>query len=171
MLLTTPFQRDDQLLIHTHDYRLFQFRLPAVCFEHKTLDIINIGPAFRGHYGNFSPSAPFPYVSCELRASNSMAEDVSSRSENDDQAQLDMCAEGFEMGRLSQLSGSAALSYTSELEDLYGKMLGKLNGLARLVEASSARVLEQVVYCLRFMILYAELWLLLLLSLLRIIVP
>lgn len=78
-----------------------------------------------------------------------MAEDIS-RSENDnlgrvskDQTQLDMCAEGFQIGRLNLLTGSDASHYTSELEDLYSKMLAKLNGLARLVEKSSARVLEQ----------------------------
>lgn len=64
-----------------------------------------------------------------------------------DQKQLNMCAEGFEVGRLGWLMGSEAANYTSELEDLYNKMLAKLDGLARLVEKSSARVLEQVRVC------------------------
>lgn len=60
-----------------------------------------------------------------------------------DQRQLDMCAEGFEVGSLSRLVGMEAANYTSGLEDLYEKMLEKLNGLARLVEKSSSKVLEQ----------------------------
>lgn len=61
-----------------------------------------------------------------------------------DQRELDMCAEGFEVGRLSRLMGSEAVNYTAVLEDLYSKMLNKVESLARLAEKSSARVLEQV---------------------------
>lgn len=61
-----------------------------------------------------------------------------------DQRELDMCAEGFEVGSLSRLMGSEAVNYTAGLEDLYSKMLNKVESLARLVETSSARVLEQV---------------------------
>lgn len=60
-----------------------------------------------------------------------------------DQKELDLCAEGFEIGRLNKLMGSDASNYTAELEHLYDKMLVKLDNLARLVEASSAKVLEQ----------------------------
>lgn len=62
---------------------------------------------------------------------------------SDDQKELDKSAEGFEIGRLGRLMGSDAANYTVELEDLYNKMLAKLDGLARVVEKSSARVLEQ----------------------------
>lgn len=61
-----------------------------------------------------------------------------------DQKELDMCAQGFEVARFSKLMGSNAANYTAEVEDLYDKMLAKLDSLARLVEKSSARVLEQV---------------------------
>lgn len=57
---------------------------------------------------------------------------------------LDACSQGFEVGRLSRLMGSDAANYTAEMEDLYGKMLGKLESLARAVEKSSAKILEQV---------------------------
>lgn len=60
-----------------------------------------------------------------------------------DQKELDLCAEGFEIGRLNKLMGSDASNYTAELEHLYDKMLVKLDSLARLVETSSAKVLEQ----------------------------
>ncbi|XP_043701374.1 uncharacterized protein LOC122651877 [Telopea speciosissima] len=142
IVFSTPFS--DQL-IHTHDHRAFQFRQSTGVFEPKSVDVVNIGPAFRGHYNAFSPSSPFPWLSCGW----SHSEDKSSESLNQvtriskEQQGLDLCAEGFESGRLSRLMGSEAANYTSELEGLYGKMLAKLEGLARLVEQSSARVLEQ----------------------------
>lgn len=60
-----------------------------------------------------------------------------------DQALLDTCAEGMQVGRLSLLIGPGATNYTAGLEDLYEKMLSKIESLARLVETSSAKVLEQ----------------------------
>ncbi|KAK3032862.1 hypothetical protein RJ639_037039 [Escallonia herrerae] len=148
LLLTTPFQ--DQL-IHTHDYRAYQYRLSTDIFQPQTLDVINIGPAFRGHYGSFSPNSSLPLLPFELRGSNLMAEDNDGDDERlsslkraaRDQRELDMHAEGFEIGRLGRLMGSDAANYAGELEGLYGKMLAKLDGLARLVEKSSAKVIEQ----------------------------
>ncbi|CAI9768414.1 unnamed protein product [Fraxinus pennsylvanica] len=61
-----------------------------------------------------------------------------------DQKQLDMCADGFEIGRLSKLVGSEATHLTAELEELYHKMLAKLDGLSKVVEQGSAKVPEQV---------------------------
>lgn len=61
-----------------------------------------------------------------------------------DQTQLDACAEGFEVGRLSKLMGNEAANYSAGLEDLYEKMLAKIETLARQVEQSSAMVFEQV---------------------------
>lgn len=61
-----------------------------------------------------------------------------------DQRDLDMCAEGFDVGSLSRLMGSEAVNYTAGLEDLYSKMLVKIENLSRLVEKTSAKVLEQV---------------------------
>lgn len=61
-----------------------------------------------------------------------------------DQRELDMCAQGFEVGKLSRLVGYEAVNYTSSLEDLYGSMLAKLEGLARQVEKSNALVNEKV---------------------------
>ncbi|GMP86008.1 hypothetical protein CsSME_00038962 [Camellia sinensis var. sinensis] len=149
LLLTTPFP--DQL-IHTHEYKAYQFRFSNDSFDPKTLDVVNIGPAFRGHYGAFSPNSPFPMLPCELRGVSSMVvEDGRVESESlksvkrvsKDQKELDLCAEEFDVGRLSRLMGPEASNYTGELEDLYKKMLAKVDGLARLVEKSSARVLEQ----------------------------
>lgn len=158
LLLTTPFRKEDQVLIHTHDYRVYQFRLSTECFEPKTMKIINIGPNV-GHYVDYETNSPFPEMLCEIRDPNSMSED--DRSESDEmslssknQSQLDLCADGFQVQRLENLTGPVASGYTAEVEDLYSKMIGKLNGLARLVEKSSAKVLEQVLslVCLFFML-------------------
>lgn len=113
------------------------------------MDIVNLGPAFRGHYGSFSPNAPFPSLACDFRHS-AMNEDQDERNLNQmkrlskDQRELDTCADGFDVGRLNRLVGSDATNYTSGLEDLYEKMLVKIENLARQVEGSSAKVLEQV---------------------------
>lgn len=144
LLLTTPVQ-DQAVLIHTHDYRVYHFRLSTECFEAKTLGIINIGPNVGRE---LTTNSPFPEMPCDIRAFNSMSEDNKSESDEmslslKDQSQLDLFADGFQITRLANMTGSVASGYTSELEDLYSKMLEKLNGLARLVEKSSARVLEQ----------------------------
>ncbi|KAL8140754.1 hypothetical protein V2J09_006775 [Rumex salicifolius] len=148
LLLATPYP-DQQTLIHTHDYRTYKFRVSNNTFDAKPLHLINIGPAFRGHYSSFCPNSDFPYLPYQVRGSP-MKED---RKESDglshmkqlskDQNQLNFYAEGHEIGNLSKLLGSEASNYTSGLEDLYGNMLAKLDNLARLVESSSSKVLEQ----------------------------
>ncbi|KAJ7961163.1 BRCA1-A complex subunit Abraxas like [Quillaja saponaria] len=134
--------------IHTNEYRAYQFRTATWSFEPKSMDIVNLGPAFRGHYGSFSPNSPFPSLTCELRGSP-MNEDKEEESLKltkkvaKDQRELDMSAEGFDVSRLSRLMGSEATNYTNGLEDLYEKMLLKIENLARQVEKSSSKVLEQ----------------------------
>lgn len=63
-----------------------------------------------------------------------------------DQKDLDSYAEGYQLGNLSRLMGSDAVNYMSGVEELYEKMLAKLESLARLVESSSAKVLQQENY-------------------------
>lgn len=60
------------------------------------------------------------------------------------QRQLDTCAEGVQIGSLSRFMGSEATNYTAGLEDLYEKMLSKLDSLSCLVEKTSAKVHELV---------------------------
>nr|DAD26348.1 TPA_asm: hypothetical protein HUJ06_027816 [Nelumbo nucifera] len=142
IIFSTPFS--DQL-VHTHEHRAFQFRRSTGVFEPKSMDVINIGPAFRGHYGTFCPSSPFPWLSCGLSDTEGKSHMNLNqmRRISKDQKTLDSCAEGFEFGRMSSLMGSEAVNYTSKLENLYEKMLAKLEELARLVEKSSDKVLEQ----------------------------
>ena len=126
-----------------------KFRTSSRSLDPKSIDIVNIGPAFRGHYGFFSPNSPFPILPCELRTSP-MREDgnedslVQKKMVLKDQKELDKCAQGLEVGNLSRLMGSEALNYTSGLENLYEKMLAKIESLARQVEKSSVKILEQV---------------------------
>lgn len=86
-------------------------------------------------------------MDCELGGSPMKEEDEERLSRMKqvakDQKELDDYAEGFEIGKLSSLMGSEARSYTAGLEDLYEKMLLKIDNLTRLVEKSSAKVLEQ----------------------------
>ncbi|MBA0608160.1 hypothetical protein Godav_020403 [Gossypium davidsonii] len=146
LLFTTPLH--DQC-IQTNQYRAFQFRSSKPSFNPLSIDIVNIGPAFRGHYGSFSPNSTLPFLNCDLRNLTAMNEDrneenvTGTKETEKDQALLDTCAEGMQVGRLSLLIGPGATNYTAGLEDLYEKMLSKIESLARLVETSSAKVLEQ----------------------------
>ncbi|WCJ27981.1 hypothetical protein M5689_009692 [Euphorbia peplus] len=146
MLLATPLQ--DQL-IHTHEYRAYQFRVSAQSFDPKPVDVVNIGPAFRGHYDSFSPSSVFPMLDCELSGASAMNEDRDEGSlsgmkqVSSDQGVLDMCAEGFPVRDLSRLMGSETVNYSAGMENLYEKMLAKIDSLAKQVEKSNAKVLEQ----------------------------
>ncbi|XP_062166200.1 uncharacterized protein LOC133872635 [Alnus glutinosa] len=141
LLLASPIHDH---AIHTHEYRAYQFRASSESFDPKCIDIVNIGPGFRGHYGAFSPNSPFPALPCEVGGSV-MVEDEKEGGEGEleERRQLDLCAEGFEVRRLRRLIGSGAADYTAELEDLYEKMLAKVESLARQVELSSAKVFEQ----------------------------
>ncbi|KAF5949168.1 hypothetical protein HYC85_015125 [Camellia sinensis] len=109
-LLTIPFQAQ---LIHSHDYEAFQFRSSTQSFEAKTLDVVNIGPAFRSHYSDFLPNCLFSALGCELRGLNSMVEDGKGEIESlegmsrvsNEQRELDLCAEEFDVGQLNRLLG------------------------------------------------------------------
>ncbi|PQP97905.1 uncharacterized protein Pyn_28198 [Prunus yedoensis var. nudiflora] len=134
--------------IHTHEYRAYHFRASKHSFEPKSIQIVNIGPAFRAQYENFSPNSPFPNLPFELRVSPMIVDRGEDnldqlRQVNKDQSELDMCSEGLEVGSLSRLMGSEAANYATGVEDLYEKMLVKIESLTTLVEKSSAKVLEQ----------------------------
>ncbi|KAL0744126.1 hypothetical protein Bca4012_085639 [Brassica carinata] len=147
VLLTTP--STDQL-IHTHEYRAYQFRATNQRLEPRSLGIINIGPAFRGHYGSFNPKSGFPPLVCEMSSSAMMmmSEDrdegsLSAKKEAvKDQREVDALADGFRVGSLRRLVGGEAASFTGGIEEMYERMLAKVESLASEVEKSSAKVLE-----------------------------
>ncbi|KAF8059960.1 hypothetical protein N665_1223s0018 [Sinapis alba] len=144
ILLTTPSM--DQL-IHTHEYRAYQFRPSKQRLEPRSLGIVNIGPAFRGHYGSFNPKSGFPTLLCEM-SSSAMNEDRDEGSLSAkkqavmDQKEVDALADGFGVGSLKRLVGAEAASYTGAIEEMYERMLAKVESLASEVEKSSAKVLE-----------------------------
>lgn len=116
-----------------------------------SLDVVNIGPAFRGHYSAFSPNSELPCFPCEFQGGSPMREDEKERENMNlkemkrvakDQKDLGAYVEGYELGSLSRLMGVDAVSYMGGVEELYEKMLAKLDCLARQVESSSSKVLE-----------------------------
>ncbi|ONK61814.1 uncharacterized protein A4U43_C08F33870 [Asparagus officinalis] len=87
--------------------------------------------------------AGFPLMQCRARVSDEGEGYMDTESSNASENVVDWSVEGFGVERLEGLMGEKAAEYTRELEDLYGKMMGKLEGLVRLVEASSVKVHEQ----------------------------
>lgn len=112
------------------------------------MDVINVGPKFRGQYGSFSPESSavgFPLMTCRARVSEEGEGHMETENrDGGESAAMDWSVEGFGVERLEGLMGERAAEYARELEELYGKMMGKLEGLVRLVEESSAKVQEQV---------------------------
>ncbi|KAK8950015.1 hypothetical protein KSP40_PGU012426 [Platanthera guangdongensis] len=148
IFLLLSFSSTDNQAIHTYEYRSFHLRRNPIAgigvLEPRSLHIVNIGPDFRGHYGSFSPESALPWM--HLPAEDNLAQKESLRNLQDRAAAqrlLASSAEGFTVDQLAHLVGPGAAEYTSELENLYMKMILKLEGLARLVEKSSAAVLEQ----------------------------
>ncbi|XP_039115241.1 uncharacterized protein LOC120250485 [Dioscorea cayenensis subsp. rotundata] len=144
-LLLSSLESGNQA-VHTHDYRAFVI-CPSGALEPRSVSIVNVGPAFRGQYGAFTPESPFPWIPMAPRWKDDDGGERRSlnglRQVAHEQRVLDVSAEGFGIERLGILVGDGAAEYTSEVEDLYKKMLVKLEGLARNVEESNVRVLEQ----------------------------
>ena len=61
-----------------------------------------------------------------------------------EQKALDGMVEGFGLERVGAMVTSAS-ALTSEMEEMYSGMLRKLEGLARQVERTNERVLDQVI--------------------------
>ncbi|KAF0891657.1 hypothetical protein E2562_010878 [Oryza meyeriana var. granulata] len=120
------------LAVHSYDYRAFLLvdsrLVPA------SLHVVNAGPGFRDQYHTFVPESPLPSLPQQPeKQSYSIGE----------QKALDGMVEGFGLERVGAMLTSAS-ALTSEMEEMYGGMLRKLEGLARQVEQSNERVLNQV---------------------------
>eukprot|EP01018_Ginkgo_biloba_P000158 Gb_27001 [translate_table: standard] len=149
--------------IHTHEYRAFQYHKSQTAgfFEARTADIVNIGPAFRSQYNAFAPVSPFPLLSSDFESlgedsadsrgsieerNRSKARQGSVKSGGGvakEQVVLDMHSSGYSVDRLGRLMGPDAMHRVSELEDLYGRMITKLEYLAKQVGESSEALVEQ----------------------------
>jgi BRISC complex subunit Abro1 len=62
-----------------------------------------------------------------------------------EQKAVDEMVDGFGIGRMQELLGAAA-GQAAEIDGMYAGMLSKLEKLAREVEKSNLRVLEQVCF-------------------------
>ncbi|GAB2263748.1 hypothetical protein Droror1_Dr00025882 [Drosera rotundifolia] len=139
---------NDQNAIDTFEFKAFQFRVSTMSFDPIAVEIVNIGPGFRAGYGSFSPNSRLPYLGYERAMGSPMREDEREerevslgelRREKEGMA-LEAYAEGYDVGSLGRLMGGMNVK---GIEELYGKMLGRLEGLAREVEVSEEKVIEK----------------------------
>lgn len=130
-ILVSP-SASPNLSTHSYDYRAFLLLggrlVPA------SLDVVNVGPAFRDQYHAFSAESPMPWLPSSPAPGHT-------HSIGEHKA-VDEMVDGFGVGRLQGVLGSAA-GQAAEMDDMYAGMLRKLEKLAREVENSNRRVLEQ----------------------------
>ncbi|KAG2622637.1 hypothetical protein PVAP13_3KG042922 [Panicum virgatum] len=120
---------------HSYDYRAFL--LLASRLVPASLTVVNVGPGFRDQYHAFSPQSPMPCLP------SSPAPAGHAHTTLGESKAVDEMVDGFGIGRLQGILGSAA-GQAAEMDDMYAGMLRKLEKLAREVEKSNIRVLEQV---------------------------
>jgi len=118
---------------HSYDYRAFL--LLAGRLVPASLAVVNVGPGFRDQYHAFTADSPMPWLPSAPAPghAHTIAE----------QKAVDEMVDGFGVGRLQGVLGSAA-GQAAEMDEMYAGMLRKLGKLAREVEKSNLRVLEQV---------------------------
>jgi hypothetical protein len=146
---------------HSHDYRVFhcQKRMAAWRFEPCSVNIVNIGPFFRGQFDSFAPTAPFPSLPMYPQlafgsprghartfsdSSGGGDEDVDEGGYLQSQAVLDRQAEGYSVEKLRNLVGREAPPQMLEIETLYRAMLGRLEKLTKDTCRASEAVRKQV---------------------------
>jgi len=124
---------------HSYDYRAFL--LLASRLVPASLTVVNVGPGFRDQYHAFSPQSPMPCLP------SSPAPAGHAHTTLGESKAVDEMVDGFGIGigRLQGILGSAA-GQAAEMDDMYAGMLRKLEKLAREVEKSNIRVLEQVCF-------------------------
>ncbi|XP_062202950.1 uncharacterized protein LOC133905231 [Phragmites australis] len=128
-LLVSPSFSPD-LSTHSYDYRAFL--LTGSRLVPASLHVVNVGPGFRDQYHSFSAESAMPCLPPHQPSSPAAGE----------QKALDEMVDGFGIGRLQGVVGSAA-GQAAEMDDMYAGMLRRLEKLAREVEKSNLRVLEQ----------------------------
>ncbi|CAN6487418.1 unnamed protein product [Victoria cruziana] len=138
LLLSGSFS--PQTPIHTHEYRAFEY-LRGGSFTPKSVDIVNVGPGFRGHYDVFCPISSFSWLSVDAQGRGEEVAEATCKSNPRSTEGKD--ALGTMERVSSRLIGAESANYTADLEDLYRRMLFKLENLSREVEVSSAMLLEQ----------------------------
>ncbi|KAL5214184.1 hypothetical protein ABZP36_003336 [Zizania latifolia] len=129
-LLVAP-PSSTNLFVHSFDYRAFLLvdsrLVPA------SLHVVNVGPGFREQYHAFAAESPMPWLSQPpVKQGYSIGE----------QKVMDGMVEGFGLERVGAVVTSAA-GQAANMEEMYAGMLKRLEGLARQVEESNVRVLDQ----------------------------
>ncbi|CAM0947598.1 unnamed protein product [Alopecurus aequalis] len=134
-ILVSPSASGD-LSINSFDYRAFLLLgsrlIPA------SLTVVNVGPGFREQYHSFFPESPFPLLPTQPPPAPQGGDGQSIG----EQKAVDAMVEGFGQGRLQGLVGAAA-GQAGEMNGMYAGMLRRLEKLAREVEKSNNRVLDQ----------------------------
>ncbi|XP_078435998.1 BRISC complex subunit Abro1-like protein [Wolffia australiana] len=133
--------------IHTHDYRAYTLEsIGGGCALNATpLEVVNLGPDFRCRYNIFSPESSFPWMNCGSGSSEFLGDKslLISKKIYRDSASLAAYTEGYTLESLRRMVGANGERQKTDVEQLYESMLLKLEGLAKLVEKSSAEILEQ----------------------------
>ncbi|CAN6325587.1 unnamed protein product [Urochloa humidicola] len=124
------------LSTHAYDYRAFL--LIASRLVPASLAVVNVGPGFRDQYHAFYPQSPMPCLPIPQPSSSGQRHNHTIG----EQKAVDEMVDGFEIGRLQGVLGSAA-GQAAEMDEMYAGMLSKLEKLAKEVEKSNLRVLEQ----------------------------
>ncbi|KAG0519707.1 hypothetical protein BDA96_08G009300 [Sorghum bicolor] len=117
---------------HSYDYRAFL--LLAGRLVPASLAVVNVGPGFRDQYHAFTAESPMPWLPSAPAPGH--AHTIG------EQKAVDEMVDGFGVGRLQGVLGAAA-GQAAEMDEMYAGMLRKLEKLAREVEKSNLRVLEQ----------------------------
>ncbi|CAN6357361.1 unnamed protein product [Urochloa humidicola] len=134
-ILVSPYASPG-LSTHTYDYRAFL--LLGSRLVPASLTVVNVGPGFRDQYHAFYPQSPMPCLPIPQPSSSGQRHTHTIG----EQKAVDEMVDGFGIGRLQRVLGSAA-GQAAEMDEMYAGMLSKLEKLAKEVEKSNLRVLEQ----------------------------
>ncbi|GJM88190.1 hypothetical protein PR202_ga04220 [Eleusine coracana subsp. coracana] len=126
---------------HSYDYRAFLLSGPRLV--PASLTVVNVGPCFRDQYHTFTAESPLPWLPSPQPSTP--AASGHTRTTIGEQKAVDAMVDGFGLERLQGVIGSAA-GQAGEMDGMYAGMLKRLEKLAREVEKSNLRVLEQVVF-------------------------
>jgi BRISC complex subunit Abro1 len=126
---------------HSYDYRVFL--LAGSRLVPASLTVVNVGPGFRDQYHSFTAESPLPWLP-PLQPSSPAAAGHAHTTIAEQKA-VDATVDGFGLKRLQGIVSTAA-GQSAEMDGMYAGMLRRLEKLAREVEKSNLRVLEQVVF-------------------------
>lgn len=134
-ILVSPSASRD-LSTHSFDYRAYL--LHGSRLVPTSLTVVNVGPGFRDQYHSFAPESPFPLLPHQPTQAPQGGDGYSIG----EHKAVDAMVEGFGLGKLQGLIGAAA-GQGAEMDGMYAGMLRRLEKLAREVEKSNHRVLDQ----------------------------